>query len=502
MSAQNVALHTAGQHASHLCGRELPGSDRETQTVEEPLLLAEPATTTYDLAMLSIALSTVIFRIPITANQHSVLHIFQLRISLANLLVAAVCIAMWSLILQIPQSVSRSHLLELRALCVLALRVTVCTGVVGALFLARHRSMATADSLGLFFSLALALLVLVRTTVVAYRNLVLPVIRKERTVLIVGCHWRGQRVARQIQAHSQWNYTLIGFVDTDPPDSAKDVLGSLDSLEHLLMSNAVDEVIIALPIKSMYDEIQRSIAVCERLGIQSRYSTDLFETQVTKRRSIDPHDPYSVLLHMVHNDARRALKRLIDVAGSALGLAVLTPLLVAIAIAIKLTSDGPVLFRQQRFGLNKRLFTLYKFRSMVVEAELMQSQLEHLNETAGPAFKIRNDPRITGIGALLRKTSFDELPQLWNVLVGDMSLVGPRPLPMRDVSRFSEAWLMRRFSVPPGITGLWQVNGRSNTSFDRWISLDLDYIDHWSLWLDLTILARTLPTVLKGEGAV
>jgi lipopolysaccharide/colanic/teichoic acid biosynthesis glycosyltransferase len=144
---------------------------------------------------------------------------------------------------------------------------------------------------------------------------------------------------------------------------------------------------------------------------------------------------------------------------------------------------------------------MYKFRSMVVDAESQQSQLEHLNETSGPVFKIKRDPRITRLGAILRKTSIDELPQLFNVLVGDMSLVGPRPLPTRDVSRFSDLSLMRRFSVKPGVTGLWQVSGRSNLDFDGWIALDLRYIDTWTLMLDLRILAMTIPAVLKGRGA-
>jgi lipopolysaccharide/colanic/teichoic acid biosynthesis glycosyltransferase len=144
---------------------------------------------------------------------------------------------------------------------------------------------------------------------------------------------------------------------------------------------------------------------------------------------------------------------------------------------------------------------MYKFRTMVQDAEAQQVQLEGMNDARGPVFKIRRDPRITRVGAFLRRTSLDELPQLWNVLRGDMSLVGPRPLPVRDVQRFGETWLMRRFSVLPGITGLWQVSGRSNLSFDEWIHLDLAYIDHWSPWLDLSILARTIPAVISGRGA-
>jgi lipopolysaccharide/colanic/teichoic acid biosynthesis glycosyltransferase len=172
------------------------------------------------------------------------------------------------------------------------------------------------------------------------------------------------------------------------------------------------------------------------------------------------------------------------------------------AIAIRATSEGPVFFAQQRYGYRRRKFRMFKFRSMVANAPDLLAELEGQNEAAGPIFKIRQDPRITPVGQLLRTTSIDELPQLWNVLIGDMSLVGPRPMTVRDVSLFSEATLMRRFSVKPGITGLWQVSGRSDASFDQWIKFDFSYIDDWSLGLDFRILARTVGVVLKRSGAV
>jgi lipopolysaccharide/colanic/teichoic acid biosynthesis glycosyltransferase len=160
-----------------------------------------------------------------------------------------------------------------------------------------------------------------------------------------------------------------------------------------------------------------------------------------------------------------------------------------------------VLFAQERYGYMKRRFRMQKFRTMVVEAERLQATLEQWNEASGPIFKIRNDPRITRVGRLLRRSSLDELPQLWHVLTGEMSLVGPRPMSSRDVSRFEDPWLMRRFSVRPGLTGLWQVSGRSELGFEQWIRLDLEYIDQWSLWLDWQIVLKTIPAVLKGTGA-
>jgi lipopolysaccharide/colanic/teichoic acid biosynthesis glycosyltransferase len=192
---------------------------------------------------------------------------------------------------------------------------------------------------------------------------------------------------------------------------------------------------------------------------------------------------------------------MLDITVSSIMLLLLAPLLIVVAIAIKLTSPGPILFLQERVGVNKRLFTIFKFRTMVPDAELLMSSLERKNEVSGPVFKIWNDPRVTPIGRFLRRSSIDELPQLFNTLKGDMSLVGPRPLPVRDYEGFNEDWQRRRFSVKPGITCLWQITGRSSISFDQWMLLDLKYMDEWSLWLDLKILARTVPAVMRGSGA-
>jgi lipopolysaccharide/colanic/teichoic acid biosynthesis glycosyltransferase len=179
----------------------------------------------------------------------------------------------------------------------------------------------------------------------------------------------------------------------------------------------------------------------------------------------------------------------------------LAPLILIVAALVKATSPGTIFFGQKRVGLNKRQFTMYKFRTMVPDAESMQQALLHMNEMTGPVFKIRDDPRVTTLGRILRKTSIDELPQLLNVLAGDMSLVGPRAMSVRDYHLFNEDWQRRRFSVRPGITCLWQINGRNSISFDQWMELDMQYIDKWSIWLDFKILARTIPAVLRGSGA-
>ena len=191
----------------------------------------------------------------------------------------------------------------------------------------------------------------------------------------------------------------------------------------------------------------------------------------------------------------------LDIVASLVAILMLAPLFLVAGFLVKLTSQGPVFFVQERVGLNKRRFRLYKFRTMVADAEQWQREIEHLNEASGPVFKIKNDPRLTHVGKFLRKTSIDELPQLFNVLKGDMSLVGPRPLPLRDYERFDQDWQRRRFSVRPGITCLWQISGRSSIPFEKWMELDMEYIDHWSLGLDFKILAKTIPAVLKGAGA-
>jgi exopolysaccharide biosynthesis polyprenyl glycosylphosphotransferase len=195
-----------------------------------------------------------------------------------------------------------------------------------------------------------------------------------------------------------------------------------------------------------------------------------------------------------------AWKRVIDVVGAVVGLVMLSPILIGVAIAIKLDSRGPSIFAQERIGQNRHRFKTYKFRTMIAGAEQAQCNFEHLNEATGPVFKIRADPRVTRLGRWLRRSSIDELPQLFNVLTGDMSLVGPRPLPVRDVERMDIDWHKRRFAVKPGITCLWQVESRE-ANFDEWIKADMEYIDRWSLKLDLVILIRTIPAVLSGSGA-
>jgi exopolysaccharide biosynthesis polyprenyl glycosylphosphotransferase len=234
--------------------------------------------------------------------------------------------------------------------------------------------------------------------------------------------------------------------------------------------------------------------------VRTKYQAHLFETEVAWPTYEAVDSPF-VTMQVVPDDYRLTVKRVIDVAGALSCLVAAAPVMLAAALAIKVTSPGPVLFVQERYGLNRHRFWMLKFRTMVADAERQQRDLEALNEADGAVFKIADDPRLTRVGAFLRKSSIDELPQLFNVLRGEMSLVGPRPLPLRDVERFTRASDMRRFSVRPGLTCLWQINGRSGVGFDEWMTLDLKYIDAWSLGLDLRILLRTVPAVVRGTGA-
>jgi exopolysaccharide biosynthesis polyprenyl glycosylphosphotransferase len=324
--------------------------------------------------------------------------------------------------------------------------------------------------------------------------------RNLRRVVIVGTGPRAQQLAAMIREHPELGYRLVGFIDNVAQPG---VIGTLDHMADILRDNVVDEMMIALPIKTFYEEMENIVQVGAEQGITVRLHSDLFSVRLTRAvaEQLD-ETPILSLYTSPEYSWGFVCKRVIDVGGAAALLLLLSPLLLLIAALIKWTSPGPIFFAQERLGYNKRPFRMFKFRTMVVNAPELQAQLEHLNEASGPIFKIKDDPRVTPLGKFLRKTSLDELPQLFNVLLGDLSLVGPRPLPRRDFERFDEYWFNRRFSVKPGITCIWQVSGRSNTNFDYWIRKDLEYIDQWSLALDMKILLKTIPAVLRGTGAM
>ena len=273
-------------------------------------------------------------------------------------------------------------------------------------------------------------------------------------------------------------------------------------LVQMLHQYGVNAVIVSAR-RTYFEAVEAVIRACEIEGVEVWLMAEFFQTEISRTTLDDWHGkPMLVFRSAPETSWQREVKQLMDYAISALLLLLSAPLLVLLALVIRLGSPGPALFRQQRAGLNGRPFTMYKFRTMVSDAEQLKQELAALNEMSGPVFKVTNDPRITPIGRLLRKFSIDELPQLYNVLRGEMSLVGPRPLPVEEVKCFDSVAHRRRLSVKPGLTCLWQVRGRNRVSdFREWVRLDLEYIDSWSLKLDLAILARTVPVVILGTGA-
>ncbi len=323
--------------------------------------------------------------------------------------------------------------------------------------------------------------------------------------IIVGAGEVGRTVMRTMVAHPDLGYEIVGFVDDDPSKGTTDIgrfkgLGSLDTLPLLVQDEAIDEVIITLPWQ-YHRKIMAIMAQCERENIRARIVPDLFQMTLSRMSIIEMGGiPLIGVKQVQISPFTRFLKRGVDVVFSLFVLTFAAPLMGLIALAIKLGSPGPVLFPQRRVGKGAKTFVLYKFRSMAVGAEEQQELLRDLNEADGPFFKIKDDPRVTRVGRWLRRLSLDELPQFYNVLRGDMSLIGPRPPVPEEVAHY-QPWHMRRLEVAPGITGLWQVSGRSELPFDEMALLDIYYAEQWSPALDVKILLRTIPTVVFGDGA-
>lgn len=324
-------------------------------------------------------------------------------------------------------------------------------------------------------------------------------------VLVVGTGQDAVAFARTVRTQAPFNNRLIGYVtvpgEPASPD-AQPVVGRLDALDEVLDNQPIDEVVFAV-LNLRQELLEEPLRHCDERGVEVLLTMppDMPRHGKVEVAKVTGYDlPMIGMRRTPTAQGSLLLKRLLDLSGCLFGLIIVGPILLTAAIAVRLESKGPILFKQTRAGRHGRRFVMYKFRSMVVDAEARKKELMHLNEMGGPVFKIKKDPRITRVGAFIRKTSIDELPQLFNVLFGDMSLVGPRPPLPSEVEEY-EAWQRRRLSVKPGITGLWQVSGRNNIDFDEWMELDLSYIDNWTLWLDLKILFKTIPVVLFQKGS-
>ncbi len=359
---------------------------------------------------------------------------------------------------------------------------------------------------GLFFLISIVLICIHKIImIILFRNL-----RAQghnfRNILVIGTGPRAIKFVKYLDKHKELGLKVVGLIDEDQSKVGNaienyKVLGTFDDLLPVLKDRVVDYAVFIVP-RSSLNKIENALVQCELVGVTASVAMDLFNLNFTVGKETNLMGIPMITFEMTpHSVTAVVVKRMIDIVISALALIIISPVYLAIAILIKATSPGPVYFVQERCGLNNRRFKLYKFRTMVVDAESKLDDLLAYNEVKGHAFKMDNDPRITKIGNFLRTFSLDELPQLWNVLLGDMSLVGPRPPLPREVKQY-DPWHQRRLSMRPGITCLWQVGGRSRiTDFDQWVKMDLEYIDNWSVSLDVKILLKTIPAVLSTRGA-
>jgi exopolysaccharide biosynthesis polyprenyl glycosylphosphotransferase len=430
------------------------------------------------------------------------LGVLEMRISVRNLFLLLAYLALWHTILR-ACGLYRSYRLSAASREVGDIAIATGMAVVPlVLFLPfDHFSHLTPSFVLVFATLTLVglaaerrlLRVIGRRLRVGGRNL--------RNVVVIGTGEGALDLTARLVRRNDFGYRIVAVIDCgsdaapNRPDEALQLVGSL------IDAGKIDEVFLAVSMDTSQPLIQRIVARCEEQGIAVRLATQIAALHWARSRLDVVEGQPIITVHSGPLDSPRLLvKRALDVLVAGVALAFAAPIFLLSALAITLDSPGPVFFLQERVGQNRRRFVVRKFRTMAIDAEARQAELEPLNEAQGPVFKIARDPRVTRVGHWLRRTSVDELPQLLNVLAGDMSLVGPRPLPVRDVDRIDVRWHRRRFSVKPGITCLWQVESRQPT-FDEWIRLDMKYIDNWSLGLDLKILARTIPAVLSGQGA-
>jgi exopolysaccharide biosynthesis polyprenyl glycosylphosphotransferase len=327
----------------------------------------------------------------------------------------------------------------------------------------------------------------------------------QRRIIIVGTGKRAADFIIRIKSHPEWGIKLLGAIDDEPGRGISavagvDVIGTLDIISEILKKEAVDEVLVVVP-RSRLNHIEKAVLSCETVGVKVMVAMDLFNLKIARSHHTDLDGvPFVSIFTTVMNLRHLFAKRVMDIGLAIVGIILGLPIFLVAALSIKITSKGPVIFKQERVGRNSRKFVLLKFRTMYSGADTLRVEMEAKNELDGPAFKMKKDPRVTPVGRFLRKLSIDELPQFFNILAGQMSLVGPRALPTYEVEKI-DMWQRRRLSMRPGLTGLWQVKGRNKIDFNNWMKLDLEYLDNWCLWLDIKILAKTIPAVLFGRGA-
>jgi len=359
--------------------------------------------------------------------------------------------------------------------------------------------------IAIFFSASCLLLIGERFFIVYLLRLLRKKGYNYRNILIVGTGKRAENFIKLVHKHSEWGLKIAGLIDADRDMLHREiqgekVIGVLDDIPEILHNKIIDEVIFIVPRKWLC-LIEKSLLACEIEGVKTNIAADFFNMEIARSVSGDIEGiPLLSFQTTIGAEWQLLLKRIFDIIISLSGIIAALPIFAALIIAIKVLSPGPAIFTQTRSGLNGRKFVMYKFRTMLNGAEEKKAGLEKFNSMNGPAFKMKNDPRVTRFGAFLRRSSLDELPQLFNVLKGEMSVVGPRPPIPSEVENY-EIWQRRRLSMKPGLTCLWQANGRNNVDFEKWMKLDLEYIDSWSLGLDFKIMLKTVPAVLFSTGA-
>ena len=463
-----------------------------------------------DLALTSAAFFAAFFIrnvvMPIAAPQHFPTGLFPLP---EYLKVYPIVLIIWSVLLFTYHSYHSHRTVPITREALTVLRVVVVGNIILATlaYLLPLRQLSRAWFV-LFGVLSAVFLLLEKLMLRVLARYVRAKGLNYRTILIVGTGRRALEVARTVTEHKYWGYKILGFVSDGhrlPNGWGRyRIFGFVPDLKNLLEDGEfvepIDEIVFAVTRKKL-DEMKQIFLMCEELGIRARVAMNFFSNRVARIELEELEGiPFLTFTTTPSDETQLALKRLLDVTVSALLLVLAMPVIVLAALAIKLGSPGSVVFKQERIGLNGRIFTLYKFRTMIERAHELRLEMSHLNEMTGPVFKMVDDPRVTTVGRILRRFSLDELPQLWNVFKGDMSLVGPRP-PIPEEVKSYRRWHRRRLSMKPGLTCLWQVSGRNKIDFDHWMQLDLQYIDNWSPSLDLKILLRTIPAVLSGRGA-
>lgn len=470
----------------------------------------------HDLAILAASFGLVVYYLYFFTVQPDFIKFFSVRIKVQNFLIFSFILALWHFIfLTFDLYKLKLHFGlwgEAKSLIKATLTATAILGMVSFLF---QIEIVTVLFLAVFWAVSCSLLILNRWVIRSLLNKIRMAKGDFYNLLIIGTNERARHFSEKNDRLKQYGFRIIGFVD-EPWESSDDntptssgsqipehkIVADFGGFNEYLRKNIVDEVVILMPVRKNYNKIAQIIAACEDHGIIVRMNPSVFNLKAGKVQ-LDhfEDDPLMTFRTGAMQGIGIWIKKFFDFSVSLALIILLSPLLIIISLVIRCTSPGPILFKQERIGLNKRHFLFFKFRTMVQNAEALMSKYEGQNELSGPVFKIKDDPRITRVGKILRKTSLDELPQLINVLKGDMSLVGPRPLPLRDFNGFDKDWHRRRFSVKPGITCLWQIQGRNSIPFDQWMELDMKYIDRWSLALDLLILIKTIPAVLRGTGA-